>query len=102
MDDGWWPSRNSPTLSSRHCHLEIDLGGPHFPRFHFQSGRGPHSYGMPTNFGSMLDELTTTCDADGCAHALSEDERMLIYRTSEGERRAYECDCGAVTITVHR
>jgi hypothetical protein len=50
----------------------------------------------------MLDELETTCDADGCSRQLREENRMLVYRTADGERRAYECDCGAVTITVHR
>lgn len=50
----------------------------------------------------MLDELGTTCEADGCDRELLETDRMLVYRTAEGERRAYECTCGAVTITVHR
>ncbi len=50
----------------------------------------------------MLDELTCTCDADGCQRTLAEDDAMLIYRTDAGERRAYECVCGAVTVTVHR
>jgi hypothetical protein len=50
----------------------------------------------------MLDELTATCDADGCTRPLEEADPMLVYRTSAGERRAYECACGAVTITVHR
>jgi hypothetical protein len=27
---------------------------------------------------------------------------MMVYRTADGQRRAYECDCGAVTITVSR
>ena len=50
----------------------------------------------------MLEELELTCDADGCVRSLGEDACMLVYRTEEGERRAYECDCGAVTITVVR
>lgn len=50
----------------------------------------------------MLDELGSTCDADGCTRPLREEDRMLVYRTEDGERRAYECACGAVTITVHR
>lgn len=49
----------------------------------------------------MLDELASTCEADGCTHTLSEDNCMLVYRTPAGERRAYECSCGTVTITVH-
>jgi hypothetical protein len=48
----------------------------------------------------MLDELTATCE--DCDRELRERDRMLVYRTAEGERRAYECACGAVTITVHR
>ena len=50
----------------------------------------------------MLDELTASCEADGCDHPLSEQSLMLTYRTDAGERRVYECDCGAVTVTVHR
>ena len=49
----------------------------------------------------MLDELASTCEADGCHRPLRDQECMLIYRTEAGERRAYECACGAVTITVH-
>jgi hypothetical protein len=48
----------------------------------------------------MLDELTATCE--NCDRALRERDRMLVYRTEAGERRAYECACGAVTVTVHR
>lgn len=50
----------------------------------------------------MLDELTATCEGEGCDRELREGDRMLVYRTEDGERRAYECRCGAVTITVHR
>jgi hypothetical protein len=50
----------------------------------------------------VLDELTPTCGADGCDRELRERDRMLVYRTGRGERRAYECVCGAVSITVHR
>jgi hypothetical protein len=49
----------------------------------------------------MLDELAATCDAMGCSRALA-DQPEMVFRTPAGERRAYECDCGAVTITVHR
>jgi hypothetical protein len=48
----------------------------------------------------MLDELTATCE--DCDRELRERDRMLVYRTEAGERRAYECACGAVTVTVHR
>ena len=50
----------------------------------------------------MLDELACTCDAEGCERPLTDEERMLVYRTEAGERRAYECTCGAVTVTVRR
>jgi hypothetical protein len=50
----------------------------------------------------MLDELACTCDAEGCTRTLTDTDRMLVYRTEEGERRAYECACGEVTVTVHR
>jgi hypothetical protein len=50
----------------------------------------------------MLDELACTCDAEGCERRLTEEECMLVYRTEAGERRAYECACGAVTVTVRR
>ena len=49
----------------------------------------------------MLDELASTCEADGCTRPLCEENCMLVYRTVAGERRAYECACGTVTITVH-
>jgi len=50
----------------------------------------------------MLDELACTCEGEGCQQVLGEDERVLVFENGAGERRAYECDCGAVTITVHR
>jgi len=50
----------------------------------------------------MLDELACTCQAAGCERRLDEDDPTLVYRTPDGERRAYECSCGAVTVTVHR
>jgi hypothetical protein len=50
----------------------------------------------------MLNELTATCEADGCDRTLSEERLMLTFETESGERRAYECACGAVTVTVHR
>lgn len=49
----------------------------------------------------MIEEqLGTTCA--GCERELNETECVLVYRTEPGERRAYECACGAVTITVVR
>ena len=50
----------------------------------------------------VLDELACTCDTDGCTRTLTDDDCMLVYRTGGGERRAYECACGDVTVTVHR
>lgn len=50
----------------------------------------------------MLDEIACTCDAEGCTRTLTDDDCMLAYRTEAGERRAYECACGDVTVTVHR
>ncbi len=50
----------------------------------------------------MLDELACTCEAADCDRELGDDNRMLIYRTDAGERHAYECACGTVTVTVHR
>ncbi|MFB6084440.1 MAG: hypothetical protein ABEJ94_09370 [Halorientalis sp.] len=48
----------------------------------------------------MLEELSCTCDT--CDRTLGEESRRLTYRTEGGERHAYECACGAVTITVAR
>jgi hypothetical protein len=50
----------------------------------------------------MLDELACTCEADDCDRELGDRDCMLVYRTDAGERRAYECACGTVTVTVHR
>lgn len=50
----------------------------------------------------MLDQLAATCENDACDRPLREENRMLVYRTDAGERRAYECRCGTVTVTVHR
>ena len=51
----------------------------------------------------MIEELRseTTCDGEDCDRRLTS-EPTLAFRTDAGERRAYECDCGAVTITVVR
>jgi len=50
----------------------------------------------------MLDDIACTCDAAGCDRVLAAADCRLVYRTADGERRAYECDCGAVTMTVSR
>ena len=50
----------------------------------------------------MLENLTATCEAVGCDRPLDDDDLILAMRTGAGERRAYECTCGAVTVTVTR
>lgn len=51
----------------------------------------------------MIEALMSTdaaaCDGSGCDRPLP-DEPTITYRTPAGERRAYECACGAVTVTV--
>lgn len=47
----------------------------------------------------MFEELTPTCEATGCDRHLGS-EPALVFRDAGGERRAYECPCGAVTVTV--
>jgi hypothetical protein len=51
---------------------------------------------------AMLENLTSTCEAAGCDRPLDDDALMLMLRTEAGRRRAYECACGAVTVTVVR
>lgn len=48
---------------------------------------------------TVLEELSSTCTAEGCSRPLSGDPSMEM-ETDAGTRRAYECVCGAVTITV--
>ncbi|WP_324663086.1 hypothetical protein [Haloarcula sediminis] len=50
----------------------------------------------------MLQDLrgANACDADGCDRALTEPQ--LVFETEAGRRAAYECACGAVTVTVAR
>ena len=48
----------------------------------------------------MLGDLTCTC-AD-CGRPLGDAEFRLAMETTGGERRAYECRCGSVTVTVAR
>lgn len=47
----------------------------------------------------MLEELTA-CECTTCDSTLTDADCQLIYDTPAGRRRVYECDCGAVTITV--
>ena len=52
----------------------------------------------------MLDDLDAenpTCDGDDCDRDLPE-RAALVFRSERGERRAYDCPCGTVTITVVR
>jgi hypothetical protein len=46
----------------------------------------------------MFEELTCTCR--GCDRDLTDTEPAVVYRDGGGERRAYACGCGAVTVTV--
>jgi hypothetical protein len=46
----------------------------------------------------MLTDLS--CDCESCGRPLA--EPALTMRTEGGERRAYECACGEVTVTVAR
>jgi hypothetical protein len=48
----------------------------------------------------MLERLTTTCEA--CDAGLDDDAFGLAMDLGDGQRRLYECDCGAVTMTVVR
>jgi hypothetical protein len=50
----------------------------------------------------MLEELTLTCEAAGCDRQLDAESPAISLSTPDGTRRAYECSCGAVTITVLR
>ncbi|MFC7072355.1 hypothetical protein ACFQJ7_15070 [Halovenus rubra] len=50
----------------------------------------------------MLNQLSATCENKNCNRDLCEQDCMLVYQTEAGERRAYECRCGTVTVTVHR
>ena len=52
-------------------------------------------------FETLRSEETATCEGPGCDRRLA-DEPSLVFRTDAGERRAYECACGALTITVAR
>jgi len=49
----------------------------------------------------LRSETTATCDGENCDRRLA-DEPTLTFRTAAGERQAYECRCGGVTVTVAR
>lgn len=46
----------------------------------------------------MLEQLSCTCDR--CETSLGDEQLILSMTTDAGTRRAYECSCRAVTITV--
>jgi hypothetical protein len=46
----------------------------------------------------MLPDLALTCTR--CGDDLEPTDRKLSMETAEGFRHAYECSCGAITITV--
>lgn len=48
----------------------------------------------------MPDDAARTCDAPTCDRALDVDAPELVFDGWLGEQRAYQCDCGAVTITT--
>ncbi|MFB6095464.1 MAG: hypothetical protein ABEJ71_03300 [Halodesulfurarchaeum sp.] len=46
----------------------------------------------------MLADVVVACTV--CEAPLDDEDPSLIFETPEGRRHAYECACGAVTITV--
>jgi len=46
----------------------------------------------------MLANLSCACER--CDAPLGEERRQLTMESPDGVRHAYECDCGAITITV--
>jgi hypothetical protein len=48
----------------------------------------------------MLSEIACRCEAADCSGKLTDGDCMLVFRTEGGERRACECACGQVTVTV--
>lgn len=48
----------------------------------------------------MFEELTCTCHS--CERELDDGALQVVFRDPGGERRAYECDCGAISVTVAR
>ncbi len=53
---------------------------------------------LPRIDRDMLEDLARACES--CDRPLRADGFALAFETADGVRRAYECDCGAVTITV--
>ena len=50
----------------------------------------------------MLENLSSTCENPSCDRSLQPESCMLVYETEAGTRRAYECSCGTVTVTVSK
>ena len=50
----------------------------------------------------MRELLECRCEGADCDRPLSDAQFMLAYTVDDITRRAYECSCGAVTITVGR
>ena len=50
----------------------------------------------------MLDNIQAVCDGSDCERPLRDADCQLVMVTDAGERRAYECPCGALTVTVAR
>jgi len=48
----------------------------------------------------MLSEIACRCESANCSRKLTDGDCMLVFRNEGGERRAYECACGHVTVTV--
>lgn len=46
----------------------------------------------------MLEQLSCTCD--NCDAPLGDEQLILSMTTDAGTRRAYECSCRTVTVTV--
>lgn len=46
----------------------------------------------------MFDEFIPICDAAGCERELA--APALVFHDDTGERHAYECACGAITVTI--
>lgn len=50
----------------------------------------------------MDDESASHCNSPDCNRELTDEQLSLTMRTDAIERRAYECDCGAVFVTIVR
>lgn len=48
----------------------------------------------------MIDQHTARCTASCCDCKLTDDDRQMTMELDNGKRHAYECACGAITITV--